>query len=219
MRIGTGAKITIVIIGILAAGIIGFLMNSTKAGEGQIAATEAAMTMSANQQYGEQANVGYRTRYQELPAFDLIGFTKIVESGGELYDEVRSDGRWEALKTIAGDDKTIFGVASHDEQCPKGSYRYTVGVKAKAEFLEKATLDYDLFTIHIKQAGWLIFTLESFKKQYGQLWNDNPYRLVEMLGWSFDSAVGLHIDAYAASYASDHDGMEFMMPVTRSKEG
>ncbi len=172
--------------------------------------------MSVNQQHNKRANVGYKTRYQELPAFDLIGFTKIVASGGELYDEVRKDGRWERLKTIAGDDKTIFGVASLDKECPKGKYRYTVGIKANAEFLEKPRLDDDLFPIHIKQAGWLIFTLESFIEQYGQFWNDNPYGLIEMLGWSFDSSVGLHIDAFAESYASDHDGMEFMMPVTRS---
>ena len=172
--------------------------------------------MSAHQQHDEQTKMDYKTRYQELPAFDLIGFTKIVESGGELYDEVRSDGRWERLKTIAGDDKTIFGVASLDKECPKGKCRYTIGVKAKAEFLEKPGLDNDLFTIHIKQAGWLIFTLESFIKQYGQFWSDDPYRLVEMFGWSFDRSVSLHIDAYAVSYASDQDGMEFMMPVKRS---
>jgi len=172
--------------------------------------------MSANQQHDEQAKMDYKTRYQELPAFDLIGFTKIVESGGEIYDAVRSDGRWEKLKTIAGDDKTIFGVASSDKECPKGKCRYTVGVKANAESLEKPRLDSDLFSMHIKQAGWLIFTLESFSKQYGKFWSDDPYRLVEMLGWSFDRSVGLHIDAFAESYTSDQDGMEFMMPVKRS---
>jgi hypothetical protein len=172
--------------------------------------------MSANQQHDEQAKMDYKTRYQELPAFDLIGFTKIVESRGEIYDAVRSNGRWEKLKTIAGDDKTIFGVASSDKECPKGKYRYTVGVKANAESLEKPRLDSDLFSMHIKQAGWLIFTLESFSKQYGKFWSDDPYRLVEMLGWSFDRSVGLHIDAFAESYTSDQDGMEFMMPVKRS---
>ena len=45
MKIGKGAKITIGIIGIPAVGIIGLListhqLNQTKAGEGQIAATE-----------------------------------------------------------------------------------------------------------------------------------------------------------------------------------
>jgi len=121
----------------------------------------------------------------------------------------RNDGRWEVLKTIAGDDKTIFGVASLDKECPKGKYRYTVGVKANAPHD-------NLFSIHIKQAGWLIFTLESFSKQYGQFWIDDPYRLIERLGWSFDRSMGIHIDAFAASYASDQDEMEFMMPVKRS---
>ncbi|MBM3240181.1 hypothetical protein FJZ31_28180 [Candidatus Poribacteria bacterium] len=84
--------------------------------------------MNVNQQDDKQANVDYKTRYQELPAFDLIGYTKIVESGGELYDAVRSDGRWEKLKTIAGDDKTIFGLASLDKECPKGLYLKTDNV-------------------------------------------------------------------------------------------
>ena len=34
-----------------------------------------------------QALTGYRVRYERLPAFDLTGFTKIVESGGEMYAE------------------------------------------------------------------------------------------------------------------------------------
>jgi hypothetical protein len=175
--------------------------------------------MSAIQQHDEQVNVGYKTRYRELPAFDLVGFTRIVESGGELYDEVKSDGRWQRLKTIAGYNKTIFGVASLDKECPKGKYRYTIGVKAKAEFLEKPSLwDIDLFTIHIKQASWLIFTLESFIKQYGQFWHADPYRLVEMLGWTFDRSVGLHIDIFVEFYASDQDGMGFMIPVKRTKK-
>lgn len=168
-----------------------------------------------NEQHDNQTNVGYKTRYQELPAFDLIGFTKIVGSGGELYDEVRNDGRWEKLQTIAGDDKTIFGVASLDKECTKGKYRYTIGVKS----LEQSLLDNDLFTIHIKQAGWLIFTLENFNKQYGQFWSDDPYRLIEMLGWEFNRSIGLHIDAFGASYDFNHNEMEFMMPVKHSTKG
>jgi len=162
-----------------------------------------------------QAQVGYRTRYQELPAFDLIGFTKIVKSGGELYGEVRSDGRWEVLKSIAGDDKTIYGIASEDKDCPKGRYRYTLGVKASADHSRDACLYKDLFSIHIKQSGWIVFEIENFGAQYGNFWRDDPYKLVKKLGWDFNFEVGLHIDAYAPSYASDNDGMEFMMPVTR----
>ena len=62
-----------------------------------------------------QVQARYKSRYEELPSFDLTGFTKIVESGGELYEEVRSDGRWEVLKSFAGDDRRIYGVASFDK--------------------------------------------------------------------------------------------------------
>ena len=58
-----------------------------------------------------QAPTGYRVRYQRLPAFDLTGFTKIVASGGEMYMEVRSDGRWEVLRALGSDAPTIYGVA------------------------------------------------------------------------------------------------------------
>lgn len=168
--------------------------------------------MGIPQAEDSQAQVGYRTRYQELPAFDLIGFTKIVKSGGELYGEVRSDGRWEVLRSIAGDDKTIYGVASLDKDCPKGSYRYTLGVKAPAD----ARLPKDLFSMHIKPSGWIVFELESFVAQYGKFWGDDPYKMIKKLGWDFNSRLGLHIDAYAPSYSSDSDPMEFMMPVRRA---
>ncbi len=61
--------------------------------------------------------------------------------------------------------------------------------------------------------------LEDFERQYGQFWQDDPYQLVKKLGCVFDASVGLHIDVYPPSYASDHDGMEFMMPVKRPASG
>ncbi|MCL5999173.1 MAG: hypothetical protein M1546_24385 [Chloroflexi bacterium] len=166
-----------------------------------------------------QALTGYSVRYQRLPAFDLIGFTKIVESGGELYREVRSDGRWAVLRDMGGDDKTIYGVASLDKECPKGRYRYTLAVKASAApFAEGSFADArhgNLFSIHIRESEWLVFELEHFGAQYGGFWQADPYALIQKLGWIFNARVGLHIDAYALSYASDDDGMTFMMPVRR----
>ena len=106
-----------------------------------------------------QALVGYRTTYRRLPAFDLIGFTKIVESGGELYDETRQDGRWAALRDIGGADKTIHGVASLDKECPKGRYRYTLAVKPSADRPADASLHTDLFPMHIRESEWLVFAL------------------------------------------------------------
>lgn len=37
--------------------------------------------------------IAYPTRCLTLPAFDLAGFTQVVQSGGALYDAVRGDGR------------------------------------------------------------------------------------------------------------------------------
>jgi len=162
-----------------------------------------------------EALTGYSPKYQRVPAFDLTGFTKIVESGGELYEEVRSDGRWEVLRNIGGDDKTIYGVASLDKDCPKGRYRYTLAVKASEGHVSNAGLRDTLFSIHIRESEWIVFTLENFVAQYGKFWKVNPYDLVKKLGWEFNPVVGLHIDKFPPSYSSDHDCMEFMMPVRR----
>jgi hypothetical protein len=161
-----------------------------------------------------QALTGYRVRYERLPAFDLTGFTKIVESGGEMYAEARAGGKWAALRTI-GPDKVIFGVASLDKACPKGRYRYTLAIEAPVDHFVKPPLVGDLFSIHIKESEWLIFELEHFQAQYGKFWQDDPYALVQKLGWGFNARVGLHLDAYAPSFVYDDDRMEFMMPVRR----
>jgi len=162
-----------------------------------------------------RALTGYITKYQRLPAFDLTGFTKIVPSGGELYDEVRNDGRWKLLRDIAGDDKTIYGVASFDKECTKDRYRYTLAVKASEDHVRNSNLGDSLFSIHIKGSEWIIFTIESFAAQWGKFWQDNPYNLINKLGWDFNSMVGLHIDVFPQSYSSNDDCMEFMMPVRR----
>jgi len=163
-----------------------------------------------------KALTGFSTRCERLPAFDLTGFSKIVESGGEVYDEVRSDGRWEVLRNIAGDDKTIYGVASYDKDAPKGRYRYTLAVKEPTEDRARnAGLGDSLFSIHIRESEWIVFTLENMTTQFGKLWQDDPYNLVKKLGWEFNPVVGLHIDVYPPSYSSNDDCMEFMMPVRR----
>jgi len=163
-----------------------------------------------------KALTGYSTKYLRLPAFDLTGFTKIVPSGGELYDEVRGDGRWEILRNIAGHDKAIYGVASMDKECTNGRYRYTMAAKASEENIRNANLCDSLFTMHIKESEWIIFTIESFAAQYGKFWGDNPYNLIQKLGWDFNSMLSLHIDVFPLSYSKENDGcMEFMMPVRR----
>lgn len=171
--------------------------------------------MESKQPQTTQPGVGYPTRCEELPAFDLVGFTKIVESGGELYCEARSDGRWEALRNVDGGGQTICGVASHDKACPKGRYRYTLAVRVPAERFGSARELGELYSLHVGESEWVVFSLECFGSQYGKLWQDNPYDMVRRLGYDFSRAVGLHIDLYAPSYSDDEGAMDFWMPVVR----
>jgi hypothetical protein len=162
-----------------------------------------------------QDGVGYPTRYLKLPEFDVVGFTKIVQSGGEQLEAVRGDGRWKTLRDMAGSAGMIYGIASLDRQCPKGYYRYTVGTLAQREHSSSTDNGDELFTIHVAESGWVVFELADFDAQYGALWSDDPYRLVKRLGFSFNRAVGLHIDAFGPSFASGSNSMEFLMPVMR----
>jgi hypothetical protein len=162
-----------------------------------------------------QSPVAYKTRHERLPAFELVGFTKIVKSGGELYSEARQDGRWDVLRTLAGEDGTVYGVASRDEECTKGHYRYTLAVKAAADKLEESSLRDSLFSIQIREAEWIFFAIEDFEAQYGRLWRDDPYKMIAKLGWAYNSEVGLHIDVFPPSYSAESDSMEFMMPVSK----
>jgi predicted transcriptional regulator YdeE len=163
----------------------------------------------------DEVLASYCPRLVSLPAFDLIGFTSLVESGGEQYEAVRADGRWEVLRQMAGHDKTIYGVASHDPEAPEGHYRYTVAVTAAPSHPEAADVPREMFAMHIGASEWVVFALECFSAQYGRFWANNPYSLVKRLGLAFNNEIGLHIDAYPPSYVSDADSMEFMMPVIR----
>ena len=161
----------------------------------------------------------YRTTYQAWPAFTVTGITRIVASGGEVYNAVRRDGRWEALRRLGGEDATLYGVASFDKACSQGTYRYTLGVKGALTTAGDLLAGETLFSLPIRQAGWLVFELDDFEAQYGGFWRDDPYRMVQELGWAFDYGVGLHIDVFPPAYVSDHDPMSFMMPVKRAAKG
>jgi len=156
----------------------------------------------------------YPTRCVKLPAFDLVGFTQIVQSGGALYEAARSDGRWEVLRSVGGADGTIYGVASYDKECPEGSYRYTLAVKARVDDFAGSGRHDELFSMRIPESDWVVFVLDHFGAQYGKFWEDDPYALIQELGWSFNAKVGLHLDAFGPAYSSDDDAMEFLMPVS-----
>ena len=94
----------------------------------------------------------YKTVYQEWPAFTVTGVTKIVASGGELYDAVRSDGRWDALRWLGGGDAPLelaawYPAAQSGENEAAISYRYEakferpLGALAVASFEGKEVLE------------------------------------------------------------------------------
>jgi hypothetical protein len=125
----------------------------------------------------------YRTTYQAWPAFTVTGITRIVASGGEVYNAVRRDGRWEALRRLGGEDATLYGVASFDKACSQGTYRYTLGVKGALAAAGDLLAGETLFSLPIRQAGWLVFELDDFEAQYGGFWRDATIPT----GWSRSS--------------------------------
>ncbi len=157
--------------------------------------------------------VPYPYRFIELAAFDLVGFTKIVQSGGEMYREVRADGRWEALKHMAASDGCIYGVASTDKKCPPDHYRYTLAVRSGPDKNADPRHEGDLFPFRVKQSRWAAFTIEHFARQYGGFWQSDPYKMIQELGLSYNRALSIHIDVYSQAYLTDDDKMEFWMPI------
>ena len=158
----------------------------------------------------------YRTTVQEWPAFTITGVSSITASGGEIFDAVRQGGRWEALQRLGGDDATLYGVASYDKAATQGAYRYTLGVKDAAVAADALLGEEALFSIPIRQARWVVFELDDFAAQWGEFWRQDPYRMVQELGWVYDARVGLHIDVFTPAFVSEHDPVAFMMPVRRA---
>jgi hypothetical protein len=108
----------------------------------------------------------YRTTYKAWPAFTVTGISRIVASGGEVYNAVRRDGRWEALRRLGGEDATLYGVASFDKACSQGTCRYTLGVKGALATAGDLLAGETLFSLPIRQAGWLVFELDDFSGAY-----------------------------------------------------
>ncbi len=155
----------------------------------------------------------FKYKIIEQQGFDLLGFTKIVVSGGEQYDEIRRSGRWDVLRQIAVADKTIYGIASFDKECTKDHYRYTLTVKKPADLQKFPEYENLLFPFHVKPSTWCVFTLQHFVRQYGTFWSENPYQMIEKLGYKFNNRLSIHLDVYPEAYQTDDDEMEFWMPI------
>ena len=156
---------------------------------------------------------GFIYENRKINAFDIIGFTKIVKSGGELHDEIRSDGRWDILKNMNSKNKEIYGIASQDKECPikckencKSCYRYTMGIADDENFI--ANLEYDdLFKFYVKESDWIVFKLDA-ENGYGELWGKDPYKMITELGYNYNWDLAIHIDVFY-----ENNKIEFWMPV------
>jgi len=154
--------------------------------------------------------IGYPYKKCSRSAFDIIGFTKVVHSGGELYNAIRADGRWDALHGMNPCDKTIYGVASHDDECYDGCYRYTFGISKDEHFKENPLYAETLFPFRVIESDWIVFSLD-FLRDYGAFWQADPFILIDQLGFHFNNSIGMHMDVYKENF--DGHEMEFWMPV------
>ena len=167
---------------------------------------------------------GFVYEKRHVSAFDVIGFSEMERSGGKLYSEIREDGRWEILKAMNSNNKTIFGIAS-DDACPESCdrrtdiclsgrcYRYTMGITNDESYIANPAYS-ELFKFHIKESDWIVFKFDE-NNGHGELWGNDPYKMIAELGHEYNSDLSIHIDVWHDKYTGEHDGInsEFWMPI------
>jgi hypothetical protein len=153
---------------------------------------------------------GFIYSIKAFPEFKIIGFTKIVNSGGEMYDEIMHGDKWTILKKMNSKNKNVYGVASMDKECTEGKYRYTMGIEQNENCIKDKTYTNQLFPMTIKKSDWVIFSID-FENDYGKFWENDPYKMIDEIGYGFNNSVGLHIDVFNEGY--DGHKMEFWMPI------
>lgn len=165
--------------------------------------------------------VGYEVHVTTRPAFDVVGYTQVLAGGEErripgFWSTLKSDGRLDALKRLAGNKGWLLGLGSWDPDCPQGGQRYTVCVEAAPSALQELPSHAEAFHKQIGASDWLRFQVAS--ADYPQpFWTHNAYRMMQTLGYRFntrDFTVGLHFDAYPiASGGEASKQMEFRISV------
>jgi predicted transcriptional regulator YdeE len=165
---------------------------------------------------------GYRVKVMRREGFTLVGYTLIVqpddaEAIPAFWHEVTTDGRQKRLLQCSSAPTWCLGLSSSEPKSPKHGQRYTIGIEATAD-TDFSTLakDYPLFTKEIAASAWLCFELPS-AGAIGQLWEDDPHRMLQLLGYRFNPDgpdVGLHVDAYPPDYdAETNPAIEFWITV------
>jgi predicted transcriptional regulator YdeE len=165
---------------------------------------------------------GYKVSVMRREGFTLVGYTLIVQPDDEkaipaFWREVTTDDRLERLLQCSLSPTWCLGLSSWDPECPKRGQRYTIGIEATADTDFSALAeDYPLFSKEIGASAWLCFELPS-ADALDQLWKDDPYRMLKVLGYRFNGdgfGLGPHVDAYPPDYdAETNPAIEFWITV------
>ncbi len=189
--------------------------------------------MTATYLPGSEEIAGYKVKIWTRKAFRVFGFTMFVPRGRSgrvvipaFYSDVIADGRLAKLTAASTVRPWVLGLGSWDPECEQYDHRYTICIEETAHTdYSQLAKEYSLFTKQIGASDWMCFELTM--KAYGQLWKDDPYKMMGKLGYEFhgapDYSLGVHFDAYPPGYRfavdpADHDTqqpMEFWISVKK----
>jgi transcriptional regulator with XRE-family HTH domain len=175
---------------------------------------------------GSEDTVGYRVKIMHKPAFQIVGFTRIIpphdESNlvGKFVSEVISTGKIDLLRSSSSNPPWILGLGSWDEECEPGGQRYTMGIEETDETdLRELDLRYKLHRQAFERCDWICFEVPQDRFDSGRFWVDNPYQMLSDLGYRFHRRVGVHFDAVPPRHDPEKNpGVEFWISVMRETD-
>lgn len=175
---------------------------------------------------GSEEITGYRVKIMPKPAYQVTGYTLIVEPHQEskmvaqFVAELTADGRLEALKKASSAPAWVLGLGSWDEACQPGGMRYTVCLEENAQTdLSLLFEHYPLHTQAFEACEWMCFEIPRGEMGMEQFWKDDPYHMLQALDYRFHLRVGVHFDVYPPDYdARNNPSMEFWISVQKQDE-
>ncbi len=157
---------------------------------------------------------GFNVSIIEKPAFGIIGFTRFVKLDGKTIhswiEELTQNGKMAKLAGILGAPRQIWVCLSGNEGVSDADCRCTVCVEREVQHDFSVLSDDELFTMRVPASSWALFELNSMQTPR-ELHEKNVYRLISEIGYSWNDAVGLHLD-------NEHEWqpgktMSFLLPV------
>lgn len=169
-----------------------------------------------------QALTGYRVKVMRKPAFQVTGYTVICPPNGEdplikdLVEAITTDGRLESLKQAAG-TPWVLGLGSWDDECQPRGMRYTMCIEENQHTdLSGLLRQYPIHSQAFEACDWMAFEMPRARFDSGQFWQDDPYKMLRVLGYRFHLRVGVHFDAFPLEQAEQTEpGMEFWISVMK----